>query len=95
MEQNNQDYESSEKQEINEERKIEKTVINKYRWLILCIFVFLCINLRYLQISQNFGGPLSVLVMELLALICLSRILKIDDFLSIIFEVIKAYNNNK
>jgi uncharacterized Tic20 family protein len=95
MEQDNQDYKSCEKQEIREEKTNKILLTFKYLFLFGYILGFLYINLFYLQTSQNFGGPLSVLVMELLALIALSRILKIDDFLSVIFEVIKAYNNNK
>jgi hypothetical protein len=50
----------------------------KKKQFIYFVYILVCllINLFYLQTSQNFGGPLCVLVMELLLIAILGRILK-------------------
>lgn len=74
--------------ELEEEKLIQKQTSRKYI-ILLCIILFLLIiNILVLPKQDGSIAYFNVLVFEILLIICFTRILKIDDFLSVIIEII-------
>ncbi len=77
-----------EKLEITEEIEVRKQIQRRYYILLGVIILFLWINIAVLPKQDGSIAYFNVLVFQILSIICLTRILKIDDFLSVIIEII-------
>ncbi len=74
--------------ELEEEKLIQKQTSRKYIILLCIIVCLLIINILVLPKQDSSIAYFNVLVFEILLIICFTRILKIDDFLSLIIEII-------